>query len=250
MLTSQRRSSMRVIWPDQALLFQNRIQNIILLLGLLFITGSLATRVTTPRNMTALTGNPVTLTCDLDGDGKVFQVEWNRCDGRKVLVFHRDHGKSVNTGYRERISVVTLNRFTLLETRANDSGEYCCELSTFPHGTLKGKLTLLLQTDMSQVSSSSSLIVSIVSGILGFAVLGVLFALLVSCQGRRRRVRHPVHVAVHSRGLPQSHQSFLKTSPLNIRREGQEENDVEEEEKADYFNVLTSKIVNNSSNSP
>ncbi|KAJ8347879.1 hypothetical protein SKAU_G00264680 [Synaphobranchus kaupii] len=173
---------MRVRWPDEKLLLQNRIQNTVPLLTLLFITGSLAARVTTPRNITVLPGNPVTLTCDLDGKAEIIQVEWNRCDGRKVLVFHRDHGASFTVGYHERISVETSSRFTLLEMRANDSGEYCCELSTFPHGTLKGKLTLNLQVVTPQVPSSSLLIASIVGGILAIAVLGGIIALLVLCQ--------------------------------------------------------------------
>ncbi|KAI1903122.1 hypothetical protein AGOR_G00023950 [Albula goreensis] len=240
---------MGVRWADQTLRLQNRIQKTILPLCFFCISGSLAIRVMTSGNVTSMTGSTVTLTCDVDEVGVVIQVEWYRCDGRKVLVFHREFGESFSPDYQERISGVTLKGFTLLQMRANDSGAYCCKLSTFPHGTLQGSISLLLQAETAQVPSSQT--VYIVGGVVLVAVLGVLTALLMFFKGRRSKVRHPVHVTVHTQGLPRNHQSFLQASPPYPKKEGQQKKDVkEEEEGTDYFSVMTSDSTNGSSNPP
>ncbi|KAG7484311.1 hypothetical protein MATL_G00048150 [Megalops atlanticus] len=245
---------MKAGWPVATLLFSNRNQNTTsLLLCLIFITGSLAIKVITPGNVTAVAGNPVMLTCALDGEGKVVQVEWSRCNGQKLFIYHTDHGENVFPDYKGRISMVTASDFTLQETRANDSGPYCCALSTYPYGTLQGRLTLFVRTDA--VSLSSMVSVYIVCGVLGIAALGIaVLACVMFYQGRRVKVRNPVHVAVHSGGLPQNNQSFLTKipSPKQPRKEEEEEKNVEKEEEsgAEYFNVMTSSSVMSFPNTP
>uniref|UniRef100_A0A3B3R1D7 Ig-like domain-containing protein n=1 Tax=Paramormyrops kingsleyae TaxID=1676925 RepID=A0A3B3R1D7_9TELE len=106
---------------------------------------STAIRVVTPGNVTVQSGAKATLSCEMDEQGTIEQVEWSRCKQPQVLVFHSSFGLSVAPLYQGRITDVTVSGFTIGNTTVNDSGDYCCILTTFPHGTIENRLHLLIR---------------------------------------------------------------------------------------------------------
>ncbi|CAB1333075.1 unnamed protein product [Coregonus sp. 'balchen'] len=216
---------------------------------LLLCSGCFAdSRVRTSGNITAKIGHAVTLSCELSGDGEVSQVEWRigGCDGHRILVSNTNNPIVVEPDYINRVSAVTMRGYTLLETQRNDAGPYCCSLTTFPHGTLNGRLYLYL-SEYTQTAFGESpliMIVSIASGILGVLVLGGTIMALLLCKRCRRPVQDPVHVAVHPQGFPQNHPSILQNSQAHAPPPQRSNNEEEEEEDRDmdYLNIAVLRL--------
>ncbi|KAL4657393.1 nectin-4-like [Arapaima gigas] len=219
-------------------------QNLVALLCLLWCRASLAVRVITSGNLSVPVGEPATFRCELDGNGSISQVEWVRCEGHKVMVFHVTSGNTVSENYKERISEVTEHGFKL-KTLSNDSGNYCCTLSTFPYGNLKGQVYLQLTAPGGSASSSPTMTIFIIIGVF-VALLLVTVGVVLLRKRQQTSIRQPVHVVIHARGFPLA-QSFLKGTPSNFvpkadsNQAGHTSEHTEEdrEDRADYFNVLS-----------
>nr|XP_023693725.1 T-cell immunoreceptor with Ig and ITIM domains-like [Paramormyrops kingsleyae] len=221
----------------------SRKQGSMALLYLHWFSASTAIRVVTPGNVTVQSGAKATLSCEMDEQGTIEQVEWSRCKQPQVLVFHSSFGLSVAPLYQGRITDVTVSGFTIGNTTVNDSGDYCCILTTFPHGTIENRLHLLIRPpDVSdQKSAISTMTVPIIIGVLCTALLvGVIF---VTFHRRRRRpVQNPVHVVIHSdhsfyKKTAASPSSSPKASPSQSSHNGQE--DGNHSDGDDYFNVTS-----------
>ncbi|XP_018590252.2 nectin-4-like [Scleropages formosus] len=231
-------------YPGALVLHLNR--SLVALLCLLWCTASLAVRVITSGNLTVVAGAPATLRCELDGEGNISQVEWTRCEGYKILVFHITSGSVVSDDYKGRISEMTVHGFKLM-TSSNDTGTYCCTLATFPYGNLKGQVHLQIGTPQAHASSVPMVTAFVVGGVIGGLLLLIAIVAVVLRQRRRSSIRNPVHVVVHPAGFPHKHQSFLQRTSSNPAPKAQptqatqtsKDEDQGQEDRADYFNILS-----------
>lgn len=186
---------------------------------------STAIRVVTPRNVTVQSGAKATLSCEMEKQGIVEQVEWSRCKQDQVLVFHSTYGLNVAPFYQGRITNASVSGFTIGYTTVNDSGDYCCTLTTYPHGNIENRLHLLIRPPdgksihcisrkfrryshalmlkrslliSEQKSATSTLTVPIVVGVLCTALLvGVIFVTFHLVSQLQLLLCVPVYIFVH-----------------------------------------------------
>lgn len=202
------------------------------LILLLLCSGTVEAKMMTSGNITATIGNSVSLSCKLLGDGKVTQIEWTRCDKQKLIVYKTDQEKSVQN---ERFSEVTIQGFTLFETKREDGGSYCCVLSTYPHGNLRGRTILILK----KPELPLILIVSITSGILIMVVLVIIF--IVRCKKTKRADPKPVNVVVHQKRQANCYKK-AHGAATNPQMESDVEDEGEEDSTLDYLNVSVLRL--------
>ncbi|XP_015196801.2 T-cell immunoreceptor with Ig and ITIM domains isoform X1 [Lepisosteus oculatus] len=212
------------------------------------LSGALVEGDLMAANLTAAVGGPATLSCPLARqETKILQAEWNRCNAEKILTFHQEFGVHTWEAYKGRISAADNTSFTLGEVTRNDSGEYCCILTTFPDGKLEGRTILQLGDRLKATDAPSPALLKtpyIAVPVLGGLVLFGVIALVIYLQRQNRPIRNPVHVAVHTGSSPIVQQSFIGKGPQtapSLPSKASDEPEEEEDTSEDYFNVLTAR---------
>lgn len=77
----------------------------------------------------------------------ITQTELNSCTNGKVLVFSPKYGLHIqNNSYEGRFSPKANHSLVLDNIQESDFGMYCYKLTTFPNGSLGGKIKLLRET--------------------------------------------------------------------------------------------------------
>ncbi|XP_033864398.2 T-cell immunoreceptor with Ig and ITIM domains-like [Acipenser ruthenus] len=211
------------------------IEKGVLMIYFLLLSGSLALKVITPGNIAVAKGGVATLKCNLsiEKSTSITQSEWNRCNDKKVLVYHPEHGATITYEYIDRISDVRMDEFRIKETRENDTGEYCCIFTTFPSGKYEGKIVLELKDPPSH-STNWLIIYVVIGGASAVLVFGAVGLFIFQTRRRSQRIRNPVHISVHTGNSAKKHQCQDDKEGASL-----------EEDIDDYFNVLTVRSGSN-----
>lgn len=91
-------------------------------------------------------GGRATFTFNIPENIKITLTELDRCTHGKVLVFSPVYGHNVqDNSYKGRFSPSN-HSFVLDKIQESDFGMYCYKLTTFPNGSLGGKIRLLRET--------------------------------------------------------------------------------------------------------
>ncbi|XP_072548773.1 uncharacterized protein [Salminus brasiliensis] len=115
-----------------------------LLLCYTLFPGSPAKSDLAPQTVYAQLGHSAALTCKVDGSIKVVQSQWSRCPNLTILVFHMEHKDYLSDKrYKGHVSITEYHTLTLQRVQQEDFGEYCCKLTTYPSGSLEGRVHLL-----------------------------------------------------------------------------------------------------------
>ncbi|XP_036436725.1 uncharacterized protein LOC118814934 isoform X1 [Colossoma macropomum] len=207
----------------------------------------------TSQTVRARLGHSASLTCQAKEKVNVVQSQWSRCPDHIILVYKEQPGAHVvNQSYNGHVSTEGYHTLILNRVQEGDFGEYCCKLTTYPSGSLEGRVLLLEEdekedekydtlsksfgTTKRPPSSTSQptaglpvmMIVYISCGAAGFVVLmGIIIGLV--CRKRRRKVRNPIRVPVQPSGVPQNKQE--KGDPVEVCDEG------DDDEGGMYLNV-------------
>ncbi|XP_072548771.1 uncharacterized protein [Salminus brasiliensis] len=236
-----------------------------LLLCYTLFPGSPAKSDLAPQTVYAQLGHSAALTCKVDGSIKVVQSQWSRCPNLTILVFHMEHKDYLSDKrYKGHVSITEYHTLTLQRVQQEDFGEYCCKLTTYPSGSLEGRVHLLEDKERKDASRKISgatntttpvsfspqpavglpvmMMVYIGCGSVGVLVLmGIIIVLL--CRKRRRRsVRNPA-VPGQASAVPPNVPTGQKSSLTHTHRKGApanvcNEDDEEDEDDADmYLNV-------------
>ncbi|KAK1146265.1 T-cell immunoreceptor with Ig and ITIM domains-like [Acipenser oxyrinchus oxyrinchus] len=204
------------------------IEKGVLMIYFLLLSGSLALKVTTLENIAVAKGGVATLKCNLSTEkNTITQSEWNRCNDKKVLVYHPKHGATITYEYTDRISDVGIDGFRIKETRENDTGEYCCIFNTFPSGKYEGKIVLELKDPPSHSTNWLTIYV-VIGGASAVLVFGAVGLLIFQTRRQSQRIRNPVHISVHTGNSAKRHQCQDDKEGASL-----------EEDTDGYFNVLT-----------
>ncbi|XP_076866781.1 nectin-4-like [Brachyhypopomus gauderio] len=170
--------------------------------------------VVTSAPIHTLPNETVSLYCAPRHNTTVFQVQWSHCnDSNYILVFSPTLGLHINDHrYEGRVSMNKYHTFTLKHLQEDDFGEYCCHLTTYPSGSLKGRL-LLLKDDGKGPSMdtpedeheglSLMMMVYIACGIVVIVLLNGIIIVVV-CKKRRRKLRNPKYIISQAAGGPTS----------------------------------------------
>ncbi|XP_066555176.1 T-cell immunoreceptor with Ig and ITIM domains isoform X2 [Amia ocellicauda] len=209
--------------------------------------------VVTSENITTVMGGAAILRCHLAGtEAKITQFEWRRCDGKPVFVSNVIHGVHIMEEYKGRVSLDGNTTITLQGLTGNDTGEYCCIFTTFPMGRLEGKVfvtVLRAQPQDPLLGSADWLTIYIAVGALCLAILCGIICLIIYQQ--KRRIRNPVHVAVHSGSLSAIQPSFIGKRPQPSSDPGHTgHGESEDDPSEDYFNILVTRSSKGSQSLP
>ncbi|KAM4043988.1 T-cell immunoreceptor with Ig and ITIM domains isoform 2-T2 [Anomaloglossus baeobatrachus] len=112
---------------------------------LLSITVAVAETFLRAQNITATDGSSVTLKCQLlVQDTTVVQVNWNFCNNVHIAyhVNYHDTVGMVQPEFSDRVSLATDYGIVISDVNRNDTGQYCCVFTTFPHGSYTGRIYL------------------------------------------------------------------------------------------------------------
>ncbi|XP_036436726.1 T-cell immunoreceptor with Ig and ITIM domains-like isoform X2 [Colossoma macropomum] len=185
----------------------------------------------TSQTVRARLGHSASLTCQAKEKVNVVQSQWSRCPDHIILVYKEQPGAHVvNQSYNGHVSTEGYHTLILNRVQEGDFGEYCCKLTTYPSGSLEGRV-LLLEEDEKEDEKYGlpvMMIVYISCGAAGFVVLmGIIIGLV--CRKRRRKVRNPIRVPVQPSGVPQNKQE--KGDPVEVCDEG------DDDEGGMYLNV-------------
>ncbi|KAG7314972.1 hypothetical protein KOW79_022275 [Hemibagrus wyckioides] len=213
-------------------------------------------------------GQSASLSCKVKDEVQVVLSEWTRCtDSSSIAVFNPDqaaeHRSHVKEPYTGNVSITEYHTLTIHQVQDADFGEYCCKVTTFPSGSLNGRVHLLKE-DGKQVDEGKQMdhpksppagvpvmmIVFITCGVAGFVILTGIISLLL-CSKRRRKVRNPVHVVVTASLSPKqpsllqkdSHTPSHTTShtPSHSPVRDDEDDDDEDDDDVMYLNVRGSQ---------
>ncbi|KAF5891881.1 zinc finger X-chromosomal protein-like isoform X1, partial [Clarias magur] len=93
-------------------------------------------------------GQSASLSCKVNGKVHVSQSQWTRCnDSQPFAVFKSViNGISpvhINESYQGQVSITGYHTLTFHQVREANLGEYCCKVTTFPSGSLEGRVLLL-----------------------------------------------------------------------------------------------------------
>lgn len=110
----------------------------------LFFTGAF----TDEHVIQAPLGGSATFNLNITRDMKVSLAEWSRCPDHKVFVYSPNHGLTiVNNSYAGRLFAKSSHSIVLENLQESDFVTYCYKLSTFPDGSLQGKINLVKRTE-------------------------------------------------------------------------------------------------------
>ncbi|KAK7172956.1 hypothetical protein R3I93_002929 [Phoxinus phoxinus] len=115
-----------------------------LLLFITLITGAF----TDEDVIRAPLGGSATFKFKVTRDMTVSLAEWSRCPDHKVFVFSPIHGLTIiNNSYAGRLFAKSNHSVILEKLQESDFVTYCYKLSTFPQGSLQGKINLEKRTE-------------------------------------------------------------------------------------------------------
>ncbi|XP_065106509.1 uncharacterized protein [Paramisgurnus dabryanus] len=108
---------------------------------------SLLTVVLTDEHViNAFLGDKATISFNVTGSTTINQIELNRCTDQKIFVFNKLYGLHMqDQNYDGRVSVQPPH-VILARLQESDFGTYCYKLTTFPQGSLEGKIKLVRKT--------------------------------------------------------------------------------------------------------
>ncbi|XP_060768657.1 nectin-3-like [Neoarius graeffei] len=212
-------------------------------------------------------GQSASLSCTVKGEVQTVLSVWSRCnDSSTIAVFHPkspgEHSSSISEPYTGLVSITEYHTLTITRVQDGDFGEYCCTLTTFPSGSLKGRVLLLRDEEEKENVSKQeeeivgeqeeeivgkpqsppadlpAMIVYITCGVVAFVILTGIITMLL-CMKKRRKVRNPVHVTVSRASLSPKQPSLLQKdsrTPSHTHRR-----DDEDGEDDLYLNMKNSK---------
>ncbi|XP_072548772.1 uncharacterized protein [Salminus brasiliensis] len=204
-----------------------------LLLCYTLFPGSPAKSDLAPQTVYAQLGHSAALTCKVDGSIKVVQSQWSRCPNLTILVFHMEHKDYLSDKrYKGHVSITEYHTLTLQRVQQEDFGEYCCKLTTYPSGSLEGRVHLLEDKERKDASRKIS----------GATNTTTPVSFSPQPARRRRSVRNPA-VPGQASAVPPNVPTGQKSSLTHTHRKGApanvcNEDDEEDEDDADmYLNV-------------
>uniref|UniRef100_A0A3B5R8Z3 Ig-like domain-containing protein n=1 Tax=Xiphophorus maculatus TaxID=8083 RepID=A0A3B5R8Z3_XIPMA len=94
---------------------------------------------------TGYVGKEVILKCQLaPGSENITQVQWE-FESTIILVFNTQHGKSIkDSQLKERLDL-TEQSLKIKDVKITDSGTYTCTVTTYPSGSLKETIELVVK---------------------------------------------------------------------------------------------------------
>ncbi|XP_053474168.1 uncharacterized protein LOC128603624 [Ictalurus furcatus] len=169
-------------------------------------------------------GHSVSLQCKVKGEVTVTLSHWTRCnDSYSIAVFYPRSNSTpianVMEPYMSRVSIEEYHTLNINPVQDGDFGKYCCKVTTFPQGSLEGRVQLLKYEEQNEeVDKPKSppaglpvmMIVYITCGVLGFVILTGITVLVFKTK-RRSKVRNPMHVTVTPASLTPKQPSLLHT---------------------------------------
>ncbi|XP_060910930.1 T-cell surface protein tactile isoform X2 [Labrus mixtus] len=124
------------------------------------LTGLQDVEVFHHEEMEALVGQNVTLPCTVrNTDLKIISIEWNKRQNKdiKLALYSRDYGVNY---FWSNVSIHTqkesMGSLQLSTVSKWDSGIYICDLTVFPHGTIRKETKLEIKDDAIQCDVDST----------------------------------------------------------------------------------------------
>ncbi|XP_065106510.1 uncharacterized protein [Paramisgurnus dabryanus] len=148
---------------------------------------SLLTVVLTDEHViNAFLGDKATISFNVTGSTTINQIELNRCTDQKIFVFNKLYGLHMqDQNYDGRVSVQPPH-VILARLQESDFGTYCYKLTTFPQGSLEGKIKLVRKTKSDPSGPPIIMIIGLTCGI-GLALLcGVIGGVVCHKKDRER----------------------------------------------------------------
>ncbi|XP_077053504.1 nectin-4-like [Siphateles boraxobius] len=139
-----------------------------LLIILCIIQGTYGTRIHHEVSVTAVEGQNVSLPCFVgeEHDIKIIQLEWikqndNEKNDKKIVVFHPtmpefyfQTGPLLTTMTSSKTGKLQGSVLTLYEVTMKDSGNYICEITSYPDGSIKRTTNLQVTEPPASVKMS------------------------------------------------------------------------------------------------
>ncbi|MCJ8748337.1 hypothetical protein PDJAM_G00163820 [Pangasius djambal] len=117
----------------------------LLLFCLIFVKGCLASDdIIMSERVRARLGQSASLYCKVKDELHVTLFEWSRCnDSSFIAVLNPGQGSHIKEPYIGHVSISEYHNLTITQVQDRDFGEYCCKATTFPKGSLVGRVLLL-----------------------------------------------------------------------------------------------------------
>ncbi|XP_039600024.1 uncharacterized protein LOC120523109 [Polypterus senegalus] len=195
-------------------------------------------------NVSVQRGDSATLRCNLpDPQGtKVYiqQVEWSRCDKNIIFISNKNHGNSSSSNYTQRLFMISFLELAIMNVASNDTGEYCCSLTTFPLGKYESKIILEVKDPPAVTGLPNWSLLYIIAILLGILLLiGGITWYLLHVKKHRKQIRNllSTHVAIHKLSVKHPQPPSSKTPNSNQNKV----DDAEDlsEDGTEYFNILS-----------
>ncbi|XP_043928709.1 T-cell immunoreceptor with Ig and ITIM domains [Protopterus annectens] len=202
--------------------------------------------VITSGTVSAKLGSQITLQCyPSKKDTKVVQVQWTLCNQTKIGIYNELNGQHIEESFNERFCLPDEQSLQIHVVQKNDYRTYCCIISTFPHGTLRGNTSLMLDNNDKGPEVSLVKITVAVCGVL--VLMGAFIGVLLYIR-KQRRESMPDNISNVTRtqrnlqgtSLLVPSQSQTNRLVTGVQNPSQSQ-DNEEDQHHEYFNVMSYK---------
>ncbi|XP_054903405.1 uncharacterized protein LOC129371068 [Poeciliopsis prolifica] len=193
-----------------------RTCNRLLVVTLVFIT-SFPDLLAETLKVTEYVGKEVNLKCQSEN---ITQVQWD-FESMNILVFNPQHGMTIKDSPLKKRVNLTEHSLKIRDVNVTDSGTYTCILTTYPSGSLRKTINLVVVTGEPgpepnhQTQMSAGILCAII--ISAVLLLGILTAAAYLTFVRRHKSAHrlQIHVDTSSRVASVNRPSYIYKDPVS-----------------------------------